>query len=61
MNLNCVNIVKWTEAQLKYTYDVSLQEASAQQLHEALSSALMMSISDSWSKSKHTRMHERKA
>ena len=61
MNLNCMNIVKWTAAQLKYTYDVSLQEASAQQLHEALSSALMMSISDSWSKSKHTRMHERKA
>ena len=61
MNLNCMNIVKWTEAQLKYTYDVSLQEATAQQLHEALSSALMMSISDSWSKSKHTRMHERKA
>ena len=61
MNLNCVNIVKWTAAQLKYTYDVSLQEATAQQLHEALSSALMMAISDSWSKSKHTRMHERKA
>ena len=61
MNLNCMNIVKWTAAQLKYTYDVSLQEATAQQLHEALSSALMMAISDSWSKSKHTRMHERKA
>ena len=61
MNLNCMNIVKWTEAQLKYTYDVSLQEATAQQLHEALSSALMMAISDSWNKSKHTRMHERKA
>lgn len=27
MNNNCLNILKWTEAQLKYTYDVSLQEA----------------------------------
>ena len=23
MNYDCLNIVKWTEAQLKYTYDVS--------------------------------------
>ena len=22
MNYNCMNILKWTEAQLKYTYDV---------------------------------------
>lgn len=28
MNNNCLNILKWTEAQLKYTYDVSLQEAT---------------------------------
>ena len=28
MNLNCVNILKWTEAQLKYTYDVSLKDAT---------------------------------
>ena len=28
MNYNCMNIVKWTEAQLKFTYDVSLQEAT---------------------------------
>ena len=27
MNYNCENILNWTEAQLKYTYDVSLQEA----------------------------------
>ena len=35
MNYNCLNIVKWTEAKLKYTHDVSLREASAQELHEA--------------------------
>ena len=61
MNYNCLNIVKWTEAQLKYTYDVSLQEATAQELHEALSQAVMMAISENWNNSKHTRMHQRKA
>ena len=61
MNYNCLNILKWTEAQLKYTYDVSLQEATPQELHEALGEAVMMAISDNWNKSKHTRMHQRKA
>ena len=61
MIYNCLNIVKWTEAQLKYNYDVSLQEASAQELHEALGQAVMMAISDNWSKSKKTRMPQRKA
>ncbi len=61
MSYNCLNILKWTEAQLKYTYDVSLQEATAQELHEALGNAVMMAISDNWSKSKKTRMHTRKA
>ena len=61
MNLNCVNILKWTEAQLKYTYDVSLKDANPQELHEALGKAVMMAISDNWNHSKHTRMHHRKA
>jgi len=61
MNYNCLNILKWTEAQLKYTYDVSLQEATPQELHEALSEAVMMAISENWNHSKHTRMHQRKA
>ena len=61
MNYNCMNILKWTEAQLKYTYDVSLKEASPQELHEALGEAVMMAISENWNHSKHTRMHERKA
>ena len=30
MKYDCVNILKWTEAQLKYTYYVSLQEATPQ-------------------------------
>jgi len=61
MSYNCLNILKWTEAQLKYTYDVSLQDATPQELHEALGHAVMMSISDNWNHSKHTRLHQRKA
>ena len=61
MNYNCQNILNWTEAQLKYTYDVSLQEATPQELHEALGQAVMMAISNNWSNSKKTRMHDRKA
>ena len=61
MNYNCKDILKWTEAQLKYTYDVSLQEATPQELHEALGQSVMMAIADNWSTSKKTRMSERKA
>ena len=61
MNYNCKDILKWTEAQLKYTYDVTLKEATPQELHEALGQAVMMAISDNWSASKKARMNERKA
>ncbi len=61
MSYNCLNILKWTEAKLKYTHDVSLREANAQELHEALGEAVMMAISDNWNNAKHTRMPERKA
>ncbi len=61
MTYNCLNILKMTEAKLKYTHDVSLQEASAQELHQALGEAVMMAISDNWNHSKRTRMHNRKA
>ena len=36
MKLDCQDILKWTEAQLKYDHDVSLQEATPQALHQAL-------------------------
>ncbi len=61
MKVNCENILHWTEAHLKYTHDVSLKEASALELHEALSQAVMMAISDNWSKAKKKRMENRKA
>ncbi|MBE6942495.1 MAG: glycogen/starch/alpha-glucan phosphorylase [Ruminococcaceae bacterium] len=61
MNYDCQSILKWTEAQLKYTYDVSLKDATPQELHEALGNAVMMAISDNWNHSKRTRMPNRKA
>ncbi len=61
MKYNCLNIIKMTESQLRYTYDVTLKEASPQELHAALSQAVMMAISDNWNASKRARMHERKA
>ena len=61
MNLNCRDILKWTETQLKYKNDVTLKEATPQELHEALGEAVMMAISDNWSASKKARMYERKA
>ena len=61
MKFNCQNILQWTEAQLKYTYDVSLKEASAEELHDALGRSVMMAISDNWSHSKKVRETQRKA
>ena len=61
MNYNCLNILKITEAHLKLTHDVSLREASAIELHEALSTAVMMTISENWNLSKRARKHQRKA
>ena len=61
MQYDCLNIVKMTEAFLKFTHDVSLREATAQELHEALGTAVMMTISENWSQSKKARLHQRKA
>ena len=61
MSYNCLNILKWTETQLKYFHDATLQDCTPQELHEALGTAVMMAISDNWTHSKQTRMHERKA
>lgn len=61
MKMNCHDILQWTEAQVKYSYDVSLKDATAQELHEALGQAVMMAISDNWSQSKRIRMPDRKA
>jgi len=61
MNYNCENILNWTESQLKYKYEVSLTEASANELHNALGEAVMMAIHENWSASKKARGPKRKA
>ena len=61
MKLNCLNILQYTEAQLKYTHDVALKDATPQELHQALGQAVMMAISDNWNESKKLRRHQRKA
>ena len=61
MSYNCENILYWTETQLKYKYDVSLTEASANELHNALGEAVMMAIHENWSASKAARAKNRKA
>ena len=61
MKLNCLNILQYTEAQLKYTHDVNMKEATPQELHQALGQAVMMAISDNWNESKRLRRHQRKA
>ena len=55
MKIDCQNILQWTEAQLKFTYDVNLKDASAEELHDALGRSVMMAISDNWSHSKKVR------
>ena len=61
MKLDCQDILKWTEAQLKYDHDVSLQEATPQALHQALGEAVMMAMADRWSHAKKSRKSSRKA
>ena len=61
MSYNCENILYWTETQLKYKYDVSLTEASANELHNALGESVMMAIHENWSASKKARAPKRKA
>ncbi len=61
MHYNCLNILKTTEANLKYTHDTTLKEASPQALHDALGRAVMMAISDNWAHAKRQRAHNRKA
>ncbi len=61
MNYNCQDIIKMTEAHLRYDFDVTLKDATPQELHSCLSKAVMMAITDNWNGSKRARMHQRKA
>ncbi|MBQ7801354.1 MAG: glycogen/starch/alpha-glucan phosphorylase [Oscillospiraceae bacterium] len=61
MNYDCLNIVKATEAQLKYFHDTTLQNATPQELHDALGKAVMIAITDNWNNSRKIRASQRKA
>ena len=61
MNYNCHEIVKATEAQLKYFHDTTLQGATPQELHDALGKAVMIAIKDNWNTARANRAGERKA
>ena len=61
MNYNCQEIVKATEAQLKYFHDTTLQGATPQELHDALGTAVMIAIKDNWNLSRKLRSTQRKA
>lgn len=56
MTYDCNAILRMTEAQLKLRNDVNLKEATPQELHEALSTAVMIAISENWNKSKRSRL-----
>ena len=61
MNYNCHEILKATEAQLKYFHDTTLQSATPPELHDALGTAVMIAIKDNWNESRQLRAGERKA
>ena len=61
MNYNCHDIVKATEAQLKYFHDTTLTAASPEELHDALGKAVMFAITDNWNHSRKLRGQDRKA
>ena len=55
------DILQTTESLLKYDEDEKLTEASPQHLHNALGRAVMMAVSDNWSRSRQRRAGKRKA
>lgn len=50
-----------TEKNLKAKYGVTLEKATAVQLHDALSSAVMSAMSENWEKSKEAHLNARRA
>ncbi|MDO4567759.1 MAG: glycogen/starch/alpha-glucan phosphorylase [Clostridia bacterium] len=54
-------IMRRMEDELKTDYQISLYEATPQQLHKALSDAAMFAISDDWRRSRREHEHVRRA
>ena len=61
MLMDAKGILRSTEDVLRGDYQVELQEASAQQLHRAISSAVMRAIADDWRRSRRAREKGRRA
>ena len=61
MNIDVSAIVEKTETILKFRHDETLLETSAARLHECLGEAVMLSISDQWSRCRKHRAPLRKA
>ena len=61
MELDTSRIVADTNEYLKLTYDVSMKEASANELHSALAHVMMMQLSRQWSECKAARKGKRHA
>ena len=61
MELDCSRIVADSNEYLKLTYDVSMKEASPEELHSALGHVMMMQLSRRWSECKAARKGKRHA
>ncbi len=61
MYFNSEQIVTWTQTLLRMQHDVTLPEASAQQLHDCLAQVIMMGVHDDWSRAKVDRGQKRHA
>lgn len=61
MKLDCQKILKLTQEELLHESNVTLQQASPQELHQALARAVMASIGDAWAAGKAARASKRKA
>ena len=61
MLMDAKGIIRRAEDVLRGDYQVELQEASAQQLHKAISSAVMYAIADDWRRSRRARESGRRA
>ena len=61
MELDTSRIIADTNEYLKLTYDVSMKEASANELHSALAHVMMMQLSRQWSECKTARKGKRHA
>ena len=54
-------ILRRMEDELNSEYQIELTEATAQQLHRALSNAVMFAVSDDWRRSRREHEHVRRA